>query len=181
MTILGPGHPGMGGNSRGAGRIRGRQGHGRPSSSRIKPLVTLLESRTLLATTTVTTLMLSAPSLTYGQTENLTATVTNPAGGEAPTGSVSFMDGSTLLNTQQAALSPAGVAMYTTTATQLPAGTDDLTAVSIPPAASRAARARPRGLSRRSSGAAWAMKVRPRTPRSISRMAWQWTHLETCS
>ena len=94
--------------------------------------MTLLESRTLLATTTVTTLMLSAPSLTYGQTENLTATVTNPAGGESPTGSVSFMDGSTLLNTQQAAPSPAGVAMYTTTATQLPAGTDDLTAVYNP-------------------------------------------------
>src|ERR1017187_1592504 len=62
----------------------------------LRPLVALLEDRTLL-TPTLTTLHVSAPSLVYGQKEVLTAGVTtSPAGGATPSGgTVSFYDGST--------------------------------------------------------------------------------------
>ena len=74
---------------------------------------------------TMTTLLASSSSLTYGQREVLTATVTtNPPGATTPTGgTVTFMDGSTVLGS--APLSN-GIATFSTTA--LGAGTHALTA-----------------------------------------------------
>ena len=72
---------------------------------------------------TTTTLALSQPTITAGQSVTVTATVTPASGNATPTGSVSFKDGATLLNT--VALS-AGVATYATTA--LAAGSHTLSA-----------------------------------------------------
>ena len=74
---------------------------------------------------TITTLLASSGSLTYGEREVLTATVTtNPLGATTPTGgTVVFMDGSTLLGS--ASLSN-GIATFSTTT--LGAGTHAFTA-----------------------------------------------------
>jgi len=66
----------------------------------MRPLVALLEDRTLL-TATLTRLRVSAASLVYGQKEVLTASVTtSPAGGGTPSGgAVSFYDGQTSIAT----------------------------------------------------------------------------------
>jgi len=74
----------------------------RKSSRRIGPMVALLEDRTLLSTATLTTLAVSASTLTYGHAEVLTATVTtDPVSSTTPAGgTVSFMDGSTTLDTE---------------------------------------------------------------------------------
>ncbi len=68
---------------------------------RIEPIVAPLEERVALSGATTTSLALSAASLTYGQKEVLTATVTtNPPSSTTPSGgTVSFMDGSTRLGT----------------------------------------------------------------------------------
>ena len=60
----------------------------------MSPAVASLEGRCLLSTPTITTIELSAPSLTYGQTEVFTATVTtNPPSDTIPTGgTVTFID-----------------------------------------------------------------------------------------
>ena len=87
---------------------------------------------TAATVTTSTTLNFSPASPTYGTPVTLTATVaTSPAGGGTPTGTVKFMDGSTQLGTTQT-LTAGGPATVTTTATELPAGTDNLTAVYTP-------------------------------------------------
>ena len=64
--------------------------------------MTRLEERALLTIPTITTLVESAASLTYGQTEVFTATVTtDPHRSTTPTGgTVTFMDGTTTLGTQ---------------------------------------------------------------------------------
>src|SRR5262245_32552045 len=51
------------------------------------------------AATTTTALRASAPTAVFGQAETLTATVTSPAG--VPTGTVTFLDGKTVLGTAQ--------------------------------------------------------------------------------
>jgi hypothetical protein len=77
------------------------------------------------AAPTITTLLASSGSLTYGQSEVLTATVTtNPPGATTPTGgAVTFMDGSTVLGS--APLSN-GIATFSTTTLRV--GTHALTA-----------------------------------------------------
>src|SRR5437868_4998022 len=79
----------------GSRRARGRGRRRRRST----PAVTPLEDRRMLSLPTITTLLASSRSLTYGQGEVLTATVTtDPPGGPTPTGgTVSFLDGSNLL------------------------------------------------------------------------------------
>jgi hypothetical protein len=56
-----------------------------------------------------------------------TATVSSTTGAGTPTGTVSFQNGTTVLGS--GTLNSAGVATYTTTSTQLPTGTDSITAV----------------------------------------------------
>jgi sugar lactone lactonase YvrE len=92
----------------------------------MRPMVLRLEDRSLLSAPTVTSLGVSAASITYGQTEVLTATVTtDPPGGVTPTGgTVRFMDESTALGTEPLA---AGTATFTTAG--LGAGTHELAAV----------------------------------------------------
>ena len=70
---------------------------------RLVPMVTLLEERTLLTTPTLITLGDSGVSLSYGQAETFTATVTtNPPSSTIPTGgTVTFSDGSNTLGTPQ--------------------------------------------------------------------------------
>ncbi len=99
---------------------------GGPRRRRISPTVALLEDRTLLTTPTITSLGISAASLTYGQMEVFTATVTTePPGSTTPSGgTVTFMEGSTALGT--AGLT-AGTATFSTTA--LGAGTHAVTAI----------------------------------------------------
>ena len=71
---------------------------------------------------TATKLASSTTSTTPGQSVTLTATVTSSSG--APSGIVSFYDGTTSIGT--ATLNSSGVATFTTTA--LPVGTDSITA-----------------------------------------------------
>ena len=74
-----------------------------PRDRRTRPALSLLEGRTLLAATpTITTLSLSATAIRFSTPEVLTATVTtNPAGSVAPNeGTVTFLDGSTVIGTQ---------------------------------------------------------------------------------
>jgi len=78
------------------------------------------------ATTTVINSSSSNPS-TYGQPVTFTATVSSTTGAGTPTGTVSFQNGTTVLGS--GTLNSAGVATYTTTSTQLPTGTDSITAV----------------------------------------------------
>jgi Bacterial Ig-like domain (group 3) len=105
-------------------RTRTRDRRERACCRRIQPIVALLEDRTLLTSTPIS-LAVSAESLTYGQAEVLTATVTtDPPGGPTPTGgTVSFMDGSATIGT--AGLSN-GTAFLSTTA--LPVGANVMTA-----------------------------------------------------
>src|SRR5262249_52294105 len=74
------------------------------------------------AATTTTTLRTSVPTAVFGQGETLMATVTSPAG--VPTGTVTFLDGTTVLGTAQ--LNAAGQAMLTVS---LGVGNHQLTAV----------------------------------------------------
>ncbi len=76
---------------------------GSPRRRRIIPTVAPLEERTLLTTPTITTLGISAASLSYGQKEVFTATVTtDPPSSTTPSGgSVTFLDGSTTLATAE--------------------------------------------------------------------------------
>ena len=92
----------------------------------MSPILAILEDRSLLSTPTVTTLGVSAPAVTYGQTEVFTATVTtSPPSGTTPTGgTVSFMSGTTTLATKSLA---AGSATFSTTG--LEAGSYVVTAV----------------------------------------------------
>ncbi len=73
-----------------------------PQRRRFRPVLAVLEERTLLTIATVTTLSASAHSLSYGQEEVFQATVTSPEedGTFANGGTVSFMDGSTNLGTE---------------------------------------------------------------------------------
>lgn len=82
----------------------------------------------LLAATTTT---LSPPSpnpSTYGQPVTLTATVSpSTSNSSTPTGTVTFMDGSIVLNPDGSPINTSGVATFDTST--LPAGTDSITAV----------------------------------------------------
>ncbi len=93
--------------------------------NRIRPIVTILEDRRLLSTPTLTTLGSSSSSTVYGQTELFTATVTtSPPSGTTPSGgTVSFLDGSTVLSTENLT---SGTAEFSTTG--LPAGLHVVTA-----------------------------------------------------
>src|SRR5262249_61359782 len=73
------------------------------------------------AATTTTTLRTSVPTAVFGQGETLMATVTSPAG--VPTGTVTFLDGTTVLGTAQL---NAGQAVLTVS---LGVGNHQLTAV----------------------------------------------------
>jgi fibronectin-binding autotransporter adhesin len=73
---------------------------------------------------TVTSLSSSVNPSVYGESVTLTATVTNASGGGAPTGTVTFMDGSTALGTVQLVR---GNATYKTGG--LPVGSNTITAV----------------------------------------------------
>ncbi len=79
----------------------------------------------LIQGTTTATLASSANPSVYDQPVTLTATIGYPSGGPAPTGTVTFTDGSTTLGTGTVSTS-AGVATatYTTTPGQLPVGTN---------------------------------------------------------
>jgi trimeric autotransporter adhesin len=103
-----------------------KRARGGERKRRLSPTFALLEDRCLLSTPTVTTLGISASSLTYGQSELFSATVTtNPPSGTTPTGgTVTFMDGPTTLATK--ALS-AGSATFSTTS--LGAGLHVVTAI----------------------------------------------------
>ncbi len=103
------------------------------------PIVTRLEERTLLTTPTLTTLADSAISLTYGQTEVFTATVTtDPHSGTTPTGgTVTFMDGTTTLGTKPltngtAQLSVSGLGVGSDEVTAIYSGTSAFGASSTP-------------------------------------------------
>ncbi len=74
---------------------------------------------------TTTTLASSATAATYGQPVTLTATETEQTGGVIPSGTDSFYDGTTFIGTDK--LNKSGVA--TLTVSDLPAGTDDVSAV----------------------------------------------------
>jgi hypothetical protein len=76
-------------------------------------------------TTTTTTLTSSVATSVYGQTVTLTATVAPTSGGGAPTGTVTFWDGATMLGT--VALDATGVASFSTVL--LGVGGHNLTAV----------------------------------------------------
>ncbi len=106
--------------------IRRRHRRGRLSRHRVGPMVTLLDQRTLLATATITTLSLASSSLTYGQKEVLTATVTtDPSSSTTPTGGVvSFMEETLTLGTGTLA---SGTATLSTQ--RLSAGNDTVTAI----------------------------------------------------
>jgi hypothetical protein len=107
-------------------QVRERTGSATVRRRRPELGVTILESRRLLSTPTLTDLGVSAGALTYGQQEVLTATVTtNPPSATTPSGGmVSFMDGATVLDTES--LGAGGIATFTTTA--LPAGSDVISA-----------------------------------------------------
>jgi hypothetical protein len=111
---------------RGGQGTRRRHRRSRLSRHRVRPMVTLLEQRTLLATATITTLSLSSSSLTYGQKEVFTATVTtDPPSSTTPTGGVvSFMEGPLTLGTGTLA---SGTATLSTQ--RLSAGNDTVTAI----------------------------------------------------
>jgi hypothetical protein len=74
---------------------------------------------------TATALMASATNPTTGTSVTFTATVTQNPGSGVPTGTVTFMDGSTTLGT--GTLNGSGVATYTTSS--LPLGANSITAV----------------------------------------------------
>ena len=90
------------------------------------PVVTRLEERTLLTIPTLTTLADSAASITYGQTEMFTATVTtDPHSAMTPSGgTVTFMDGSTALGTRPLTSGTAQISV-----SGLGAGSHDVTAI----------------------------------------------------
>jgi predicted small lipoprotein YifL len=75
--------------------------------------------QTVMGTTT-TSVVSSTPTSTYGNTVTFTSTVTGSGG--TPTGTVSFMDGATLLGAGTLNGSSPDTAAYTTTATALNAG-----------------------------------------------------------
>lgn len=81
---------------------------------------------TVAKASSTTTLNASSSLLEYGATETLTATVVSSVG-VTPTGTVSFYDGSTLLNSTGATLSSSGVA--TLAIATLSSGTHNITAV----------------------------------------------------
>ena len=76
-------------------------------------------------TPTTTTLSASSTTISAGSSVTFTATVAASGGSGTPTGTVTFMEGTTMLGT--GALSATGVATYATTA--LPTGSDSITAV----------------------------------------------------
>ena len=85
-------------------------------------------SQTTTADPTTTTVTSSANPSVFGQPVTFTATVTaNPPGNGTPTGTVTFVDGSTTLGT--GTLDSPGHASYTTTAFQLTVGSHSITAV----------------------------------------------------
>ena len=106
--------------------LRGAGSGARARRRLVAPEITMLESRRLLSTPTLTFLSVSANALTYGQQDVLTATVTtNPPSDTTPSGGiVSFMDGATVLDTEN--LGAGGIATFTTTG--LPAGSDVISA-----------------------------------------------------
>jgi uncharacterized protein (TIGR03437 family) len=78
---------------------------------------------------TVTTLAVAPPSITLGDSVQLTATVAASGAGSAPSGTVTFMAGQSVLGT--AALTAAGataVAALTADGSQLPVGSDTISA-----------------------------------------------------
>ncbi len=80
-----------------------------------------------------TTTVINSSSLnpsTYGQPVTFTATVTSSAGAGVPTGTITFSKGGVTLGS--GTVNGSGVATYTTTATQLTGGSDQITAVYNP-------------------------------------------------
>jgi hypothetical protein len=80
-----------------------------------------------------TTTVINSSSLnpsTYGQPVTFTATVTSSAGAGVPTGTITFQKGGVVLGS--GTVNGSGVATYTTTATQLTGGTDQISAVYNP-------------------------------------------------
>ncbi len=80
-----------------------------------------------------TTTVINSSSLnpsTYGQSVTFTATVTSTAGAGIPTGTITFNKGGATLGS--GTVNASGVASYTTTATQLTGGSDQITAVYNP-------------------------------------------------
>jgi hypothetical protein len=80
-----------------------------------------------------TTTVINSSSLnpsTYGQSVTFTATVTSTAGAGVPTGTITFNKGGATLGS--GTVNASGVATYTTTATQLTGGSDQITAVYNP-------------------------------------------------
>jgi hypothetical protein len=80
-----------------------------------------------------TTTVINSSSLnpsTYGQSVTFTATVTSTAGAGVPTGTITFNKGGATLGS--GTVNGSGVATYTTTATQLTGGSDQITAVYNP-------------------------------------------------
>jgi hypothetical protein len=125
MTIFERYRSGLRMTSCGAARFRPGSGDARRLRHRTLPIVVALEERVALSSATTTSLALSADSLTVGQKEVLTATVTtDPPSGTTPTGgTVSFMDGATRLGTAPLLQ---GTATFATTA--LSAGSHLVTA-----------------------------------------------------
>ena len=79
---------------------------------------------TVTAASSTTTLTASAPSVIVGASVTFTATVTGGSGANAPTGTVTFKDGTTTLST--GTLNASGMATYATSA--LAAGSHSVTA-----------------------------------------------------
>ena len=93
------------------------------SGNHLSNYTVVIVDGTLTVTATPTTTTLTAPaSSTYGTSVTLTATVTSTGG--TPSGSVTFLSGTTVLGT--GTLNGSGVATLNTTA--IPGGTDSLTA-----------------------------------------------------
>ena len=78
----------------------------------ISPTVSVVVVQSLVTPATTTTLASSATNLTPGQSVTFTATVTLQANSNTPTGTVTFLDGSTTLGT--AALNSSAVATFST-------------------------------------------------------------------
>ena len=93
-------------------------------SSSVSSAVSVVVTQSTATVATTTTLSASAAQIASGQSVTFTATVAQQAGSTVPTGTVTFLDGTTTLGT--GTLNASGVATFTTTA--LGVGTQLITA-----------------------------------------------------
>jgi hypothetical protein len=93
-------------------------------SSSVSQALSVVVSQSMVSVATTTTLSASAMQVTIGQSVTLTANVSPQAGSNVPTGTVTFLDGTTTLGTSTLN----GTATATFTTTNLAAGTHSIVA-----------------------------------------------------